>query len=155
MVHERRNQEEEAEAAYRKALALNPDLSEVHLNLGRLLQKQQQRNEAIGHYKDAIRINPDALLAYHNLGIAYKDQGLDSLAIETFEAGLVRQPDNAQWHNNLGVLYQKNTRFDEALGAYHKSIEADSTLLKPILISRCCMITRAAIHRRSSDTSRS
>jgi tetratricopeptide (TPR) repeat protein len=54
---------EEARRAYTRALALDPDLVEAHVNLGRLLQLAGQTAEAVEHYRHSLegdRTDPTA-----------------------------------------------------------------------------------------------
>ena len=59
----------EAEAAYRRALELNPDYAEAHYNLGVLLQEAEQLSEAEACYRCALELKPDHAAARHNMGL--------------------------------------------------------------------------------------
>src|SRR5262249_20593684 len=52
--------EEEAEAAYRKAIDLKPDLAEAHYNLGNTLRQQFKFDEAAASFKRAAALLPQA-----------------------------------------------------------------------------------------------
>ncbi len=45
---------EDAIAAYKKAMELNPESTDAHYNLGLILRKQGKLEEAIAHYKTVI-----------------------------------------------------------------------------------------------------
>jgi tetratricopeptide (TPR) repeat protein len=62
---------EEAMREYRKAISLDPDYADPHVNLGVLLKKQGRRDEAIREYETAIYIKPDSAEAHNNLAIEY------------------------------------------------------------------------------------
>ena len=68
---------DEAEACYRKAIALKPDYAQAHSDLGAMLQELGRLDEAIGSYKQAININPDYTSCIHKYGL--RNTGLSSL----------------------------------------------------------------------------
>ena len=49
---------DEAVAAYREAIRLQPDLAEDHAYLGNALQAQGKPDEAVAEYREAIRLSP-------------------------------------------------------------------------------------------------
>jgi len=57
---------EEAEASYRKAIALKPDYVEAHFNLGNTLKKLNKLPEAEESYSHAIDLQPDFVPALMN-----------------------------------------------------------------------------------------
>ena len=61
---------EEAEASYKQAIALKPDLAEAHNNLGNTLKELGRVGEAIDSYIKALKIESDHAGAYNNIGIA-------------------------------------------------------------------------------------
>jgi len=66
----------QAEDAYKKAVALNPNDSEAYNNLGLLLLKQPRKvNEAVKMFERSIEIQPKDLKALFNLGRSYISLG--------------------------------------------------------------------------------
>ena len=57
---------DEAEASYRKAIALKPDYIEAHFNLGNTLKKLDKLSEAEESYSHAIDLQPDFVPALMN-----------------------------------------------------------------------------------------
>ena len=68
-------QTEDADAACRTALQLDPNYPEAHNNLGNILGKQEEYGRAIPSYLSAIRLSPDYAAAHSNLGNAHKEEG--------------------------------------------------------------------------------
>ena len=57
----------EAEISTRKAIQLNPDFADAHLNLGNILTDLGNLKEAETHTRKAIQLNPDCASGYWNL----------------------------------------------------------------------------------------
>lgn len=57
---------DEAEASYRKAIALKPDYVEAHFNLANTLKRLNKLREAEESYTDAIELQPDFVPALMN-----------------------------------------------------------------------------------------
>jgi cytochrome c-type biogenesis protein CcmH/NrfG len=95
--------EKDAEAAYERALQLDPASAETNFNLGNLLLRMAgRRDEAIAHFEAAVRLKPDFAEAHTNLGTALATQpGRLGDAIAHFEAALRANPDFAPARNNL------------------------------------------------------
>ena len=69
---------------YRKALAIDDHLSDVHYNLGNALYLNEVIDEAIKHYKAAIALNPKKPESYYNLGNALCVQSEYEQAVEAY-----------------------------------------------------------------------
>lgn len=60
-----------AEAAYREAIELKPDLAQAWNGLGHALKNQARFEEAFRAYEEALRLRPNDPLALQYLGEAY------------------------------------------------------------------------------------
>jgi tetratricopeptide (TPR) repeat protein len=98
---------EEAMAAYRQALELEPGLADAHLNLGRLLHERDRTPEAERHYRLALAARPDDATAAYNLGVALQDLGRLKDAALAYEAALALDRTLADAHYNLSGLYEE------------------------------------------------
>ena len=96
---------EEAIAAYRSAIELNPDLSWSHHNLGQALAKLGKLDEAISAYQRAIELNPDDVEAYRHI--------------------LKIQPDHWEVCLQLGTALSKQGDLEGAIACYRRAIEFD------------------------------
>jgi tetratricopeptide (TPR) repeat protein len=98
---------EEAMAAYRRSLDLDPDFGDAHLNLGRLLHVRGDAAEAEGHYRRALSILPGDATAAYNLGVVLQDLGRLREAAAAYATALESEPGYADAHYNLAAVYEK------------------------------------------------
>jgi Flp pilus assembly protein TadD len=96
----------EAEAAYRRALALDPDYLDPYLNLGCLLCDAGRYAEAVALYREALRHFADEALIHFNLAVALEDLGESEAALESYDACIALSPDFADAHFNVARLHQ-------------------------------------------------
>lgn len=73
------------ESLLKRAIALNDELAEAHLQLGNLFFDQAKYPEAIPEYERARHLNPDLADAYYRLGQAYVRTGQKDRAQELLE----------------------------------------------------------------------
>jgi tetratricopeptide (TPR) repeat protein len=97
----------EAQDAYGRCLALNPDYAEALVNLGRLVQAEGRIHEAEDLYRRARTARPDLAVAAFNLGTALDEQKRALEAIDAYHLALETDPDLADAHFNLAALYEQ------------------------------------------------
>ena len=101
---------EAAVAAYRRAVAGQPDLADAHCNLGRLLHDRGDLAEAEACYRRAIAVDPTIALYWFNLGVALDDRGFHGDAIAAYERAIAIEAALADAHFNLARLYEQVAR---------------------------------------------
>jgi tetratricopeptide (TPR) repeat protein len=106
---------EEACSAYIRALALDPDLTEAHVNLGRLLQLAGRTAEAAEHYRRSLEGGRSDPTAAFNLGTALEESGQWAEAIEAYMRALQDDHQFADAHFNLARLYEQVGRRSAAI----------------------------------------
>jgi tetratricopeptide (TPR) repeat protein len=107
-----------AEAAYRKALELDPQHAYAQLNLGALLCDTNRCSEAVALFDAALRDHPELALLHFNRAIALEDAERDADAIASYQRCLALEPDMADAHYNLARLHEKLGQAQAALRHY-------------------------------------
>ena len=110
---------EEAEASYRRAIALNPRYPEAFNNLGTVLQGLGRLEEAEASYRRAMELNPLSGEAAANLANTLKDAGKIEDAVILYEKALSLNPRLAECYLNLGAV-KKYTPGDQRIPALRK-----------------------------------
>lgn len=106
---------DEARDAYRRALELDPDHGDAHINLGRLLQEGGDAAQAVAHYLLALERNAKHATAWYDLGIALEDLRRRPDAIKAYERAIALDPRLADAHFNLSRLYEATGKRAAAL----------------------------------------
>ncbi len=109
----------EATAAYRRLLAIRPDLAEAHNNLGLVLWRQAERAQAVASFLRALALRPDLADAHNNLGNALLAEGRLDEAAARYQQVIALRPGQAEAYNSLGNILRRQGRLVEA--AAHSS----------------------------------
>ncbi|MBD3649485.1 MAG: tetratricopeptide repeat protein, partial [Pseudomonadales bacterium] len=115
---------EDAPAAYMRALELDPEHSDAHVNMGRLLQEAGEYETAEKHYHRALKADEDNVLAAFKLGTLYEDMGRIQQAIDAYK----QAASFADAHYNLSRLYELVGEHAQAL----KHLKTYRNLIDPV-----------------------
>jgi type IV pilus biogenesis/stability protein PilW len=116
---------DDAEGAYRKALSLQRDYSEAHMNLGALYARQGKCDQAIAEFRDALE-NPfyaTPAKAYHNIGLCQRLLGEIEEAERSLKDAVNLDPTLLRAKIDLGILYYQENRLDEAVRVFQELME--------------------------------
>jgi len=128
-LHQEFGRYEEAEAAYRKAIEIDPNVAYPWNNLGYLLQEYLGRyQEAEAAHRKAIKIDPNDANSWNGLGnLLQYYLGRYEEAETAYRKAIEIDPNDAYPWNNLGnVLQDYLSRYQEAEQAYRKALRLDS-----------------------------
>jgi tetratricopeptide (TPR) repeat protein len=100
----KKNQVQEAEAAFAALTKDFPEFSGPWTNLGIIFAKSNRREQALGAMQRANSLNPKNVVALDWLGILWRQAGDLSRARQSYERALQIQPTDALAHYNLAVL---------------------------------------------------
>lgn len=125
MVYHLQHRHREAEAALKRAIALNPaDECGFH-QLGWLYYDEQRYKEAIGPFFTETTLKPRAV-TYHFLGNAYRYTNDFDDAVKAYREGLRLDPVYSRMFVDLGHAYYGLGRYSQAMDAYRQAIKADA-----------------------------
>ena len=114
-----------AEACFREAVTLAPQLAAVHANLGWLLARDSADEEAEACYRRALSLAPNEIQILLNYGafLAARGRLREAEGIDVRAIGL--EPGSAAGWSNLGALFAQMNRFDDAEGCCRMSMRLD------------------------------
>jgi Flp pilus assembly protein TadD len=124
-LHEAAERHADAEASYRRVVALDPSHAKGHTNLGCMLHIQGRFDEAAACYRKALAIEPGQPEALRNFALVAGNSGQLREALEGFERHLEKHPNDAGAQYQLGHLYLHHTYFDRAEAAYRRALALD------------------------------
>jgi len=116
-----RNQLDEANAAYERALSLDPHYVEAKNALGVVSCLQNKLDVAVEHFRSALSDAPRSAHVLNNLGHTYNLQGKYTEAISSLEAASALDARNYITLQNLGRAYQGAGRAQKAEEAFAKA----------------------------------
>lgn len=116
----------QAEIYLRKAIALEPRLSNAYNSLGIVLASTGREDESAVNYKKAIEINPNYANAYNNIGIYYTNTQQYQEAQNALEKAIQLDPNTYRQYQNLGALYRLMNNREKMIYYYKKAVELGS-----------------------------
>ena len=118
---QRQQQFADAEAHYRRAIAIDPDSVEAHNNLGIVLKAQGRLDDATRHYREALRIRPEHAPAHYNLAVVLERDSAEA-AIDHYEEAVRINSDYGKAQMRLGMLLIRLGRQDAALPVLREAV---------------------------------
>jgi len=110
-----------AEEFWRKSIQLDPKNSEVHSNLGVLLQRQGKLDEATSQYREALRLKSDDVETVMKLAVALGQQKKIDESIAQSQTAVRLKPDLAPAHIVLAAGLSEQGKMDEAIASLKKA----------------------------------
>ena len=122
-LEERQKHYDEAEAQFRKLLAIDPNNALTLNYLGYMLADRGVRlNEALSMIKKAVELDPQNYAYLDSLGWAYFKLGQYSVAEENLTKAVARNNTDPTVHDHLGELYEKTNRLKLAAAQWEQSL---------------------------------
>jgi hypothetical protein len=131
LTHQDEGRLAEAEAHYRRSLALDPGQPKAHNNLGAVLHMQGRLDEAMASYRRALELDPALPQASQNLAAISADPAMARRAIEGYLRHLRANPADAEAHNNLGKAYRELSMHREAIASFREAVRLDPRRAEP------------------------
>ena len=117
-----KGQIDEAVAAWKKVLELDPDDARAHNNLGILIRKKGDLDGAIVEYRAALRLDPNDVAAHVNLGAALGEKGDWEGGIAEERQAVSLNPRAVEAHTYLGLGLGSKGDLDGAIAQYHEAL---------------------------------
>jgi len=116
---------EDAEAAYHRALALDPENATALTHLGVLLADMDQPTDAEAFHRHALDIDPDHAAAHTNLGLLLLAQRRIDEAEACQRRAVALAPESPQVHTNLGNLLAAHGAAQDAEAHLRRALALD------------------------------
>ncbi|MGY6277077.1 tetratricopeptide repeat protein [Methylomonas sp. MgM2] len=112
----------EAADSFRKMLALDPRIAEIHFNLGAINTQLNDVKAAIGCYRKALQLKPDLTVAHFNLGALLQQQNQLQDAGKHYQQAVAQQPGFYEAWANWGTVLQLAGDLSGAENCYRKAL---------------------------------
>jgi tetratricopeptide (TPR) repeat protein len=128
-----------SEREFKKALKINPNLSDAYYYLSSICFKEDRYQEAVHYSRQAVNINPEDIKSLIICGLSLQQMGLYEEAIDTFRQANRVDSRLAPVHSALGLAYCAKGDWIDAEEEYDILKELDSGLAGDLLaqIERC------------------
>jgi tetratricopeptide (TPR) repeat protein len=113
---------DEAIAAYREAVRIDPGYLNAWLDLGTALSNRGLYEQALTADQQVVRLRPDSPTGYVNLGLTYGELGDLEQSIACLRTAVRLQPKDASYHLGLANALDRATRLHEAVAAYREAV---------------------------------
>lgn len=126
-------QYDEAEAAFRRALEMQPDAAQAHAGLAQILLEKNRPADALTEAKAALAAGDDRAITYSVLGEAQLRAGLLEAAVQSFNEALKREPNNPIVLRFRAEAYAAKKDLPSAINDFRASLAEDrstTTLLR-------------------------
>jgi len=124
----------DAKVTLEKAIALKPDIAELHNHLGGLLLTDENYQEAEAYFKQALKLKPDYAEAYNNYGLLFYKQKAFKKAEKQFRLALEAKRDCFDAMYNLALSLKAQDEISETIACLLALTEADHKYIKAYLL---------------------
>jgi tetratricopeptide (TPR) repeat protein len=104
-----------AEAAYRKAIEIEPTFSYTYINLADLYRTQDRDDLGENVLKQALELNPSFADVYHALGLLYVRKKNYNKALEYLKKATELAPENSRFNYVYGIALHSRQKSQDAL----------------------------------------
>ena len=112
-----------AEAEYRAALRISPEIPALLHNLGALLAARGETGEALALFDRLVALQPSYASAHCNRANALRAAGRDAEAIAAYRTVVALEPDHIDAHRALGFLWLAAGKRGRALDHFARTYE--------------------------------
>ncbi|HJV86428.1 MAG TPA: TonB-dependent receptor [Noviherbaspirillum sp.] len=144
-----------AEAAFRRAIALMPSAAEFHANLAILLIMQDRLAEAQQLLQHVVELHPSLATGPEGLGLVALAQGKNEEALDWLLKAVLLNPGLSEAQTLLAITYYRDERFKAADSALDSAVRYDANtplphLLKSLIAQDQAEAGKAIRHARAA-----
>ncbi|MGH9765897.1 MAG: tetratricopeptide repeat protein, partial [Blastocatellia bacterium] len=114
---------EESIAEHERALTVNPQLTQAHINLIQLYGRTGRVEKAAQAYRAVVAINPNLADSHYNYGVLLAGQERYAEAAQAFHRSLQINQFNAEAHHNYAAMIEREGQLEEAAEHYRRALE--------------------------------
>ncbi len=114
---------EQAVTEFQIAIAVNPNIADLYLALGRAYRAMGDDTNAITAFERASTLNPYDPWAPYYISRTYASNGEYTKAIQQGEDAIELDPTETQFYWNLGTQYYRSGNYAKALDYFRLSIQ--------------------------------
>jgi tetratricopeptide (TPR) repeat protein len=123
---------DQAEAAFRKGLTIDPNSASIQNDLGYMYADRSIKlEEAVAMLKKAVAFDPQNYAYLDSLAWAYFKEGQYALAEDYERRAVVRSANDPTVFDHLGEIEAKNGKLQQAISDWQRSLKDYATSLAP------------------------
>jgi protein O-mannosyl-transferase len=123
----------EAKEILQKAIKLNPEYWDAHLNYSFVFRKEGNLQEELRLLQELYKKAPDHQPTVRNLGVTLKDLGQWQETVKIWAKGAPNQPDGS-FEYNIGLIYANQGDIENTKSWYIKSARKGYKIAQEILV---------------------
>ncbi len=131
---------DQAEKAFRDAIAANPENKRAHLNLAVVLARRGELDAAEQSAREALRLDPEYGFAYFNLGTIYESRDQLTEAIGFYRQALGRDPANLKANFRLANALMRTGDYGRAAEHYRAAVEIAPSFVRARYLESLALI---------------
>ena len=116
---------EEAISIFNRALILDPNLLQIHNNLGEAYRKKSDLEKAIIHFKNSLKLNPDYAQGNYNLAVSYFQKKSYEDSIYYNKEAIRCNPSYYEAYYNLAVTFLTIGDIPSSIENFDKCLKID------------------------------
>ncbi|MEL6929632.1 MAG: tetratricopeptide repeat protein, partial [Cyanobacteria bacterium J06600_6] len=105
-----------------QSAAIQPQVGEIHSDIGLTLAQLGKWSEAIAAYTKGLEINPKQPWTYYKLAAVQEKQHDFASAAESLQQAIQYEQNNSLFYRNLAQVQQLRGNLDESIAAYRQAI---------------------------------
>ncbi len=122
LYYHRKGQPLAAQLLFRKAISIQPDISELYSNLGLAQLQNKEKSEALGSFRKAVELNSRSINSINNLGSIYLEHRDFVKAYDVLAMGANSTRD-VKFLVNFALACAETGKLDQAQDAYQDALK--------------------------------